>query len=312
MKKLSTVVAVFAALATLALAGCATVGGTGSQSCDRPCLTDLMTRYLAALAAGDASHLPLVAPVRVTEDQQELKFGTDGIWSRHVALTGYRFDIIDVRSGIVAGLVKINVDGKPALMALRILTRGRRITGVESLVAHSREEGMIFNVDAIQTLSPAMAYTPAPQQRTARADMVAAAVHYPQGLQAGSFEKVDAPFAADAYRFENGQLMAGPGCTFFKGCEHIKSQRIPTLSKLIYRIAAVDEEQGVVLIRMDFGPGSVFERPGGPKNQSLSVFEAFKVYGGEIHAVEAFMRTKPADQPLGWDDTGITAGPPRP
>jgi hypothetical protein len=31
------------------------------------------------------------------------------------------------------------------------------------------------------------------------------------------------------------------------------------------------------------------------------VFEAFKVYGGQIHAVEAFMKTKPAEQPLGWD-----------
>jgi hypothetical protein len=112
---------------------------------------------------------------------------------------------------------------------------------------------------------------------------------------------VDAPFAADAYRFENGRLMAGPGCTFFPGCDHIKTQRLPTLSKLVYRVAAVDEEQGVVLIRMDFGPGSVFEAPDRPKGQSLSVFEAFKVYGGEIHAVEAFMKTKPAEQPLGWD-----------
>ncbi len=93
----------------------------------------------------------------------------------------------------------------------------------------------------------------------------------------------------------------GPGCTFFRGCEHIKTQRIPTLSKLVYRIAAVDERQGVVLIRMDFGPGSVFEAPGRPKGQSLSVFEAFKVYGGQIHAVEAFMNVKPADQPLGWE-----------
>ena len=302
MKKLLQMAPLCAAFAALALAGCATSGAAGSASCDRACLTDVMTRYLAALVAGDASRLPVAAPVRFTEDQQALPFGTGGIWSRHVTLTGYRFDIIDVRAGIAAGLVKVNVDGKPALMALRILTRGGRITGVESLVAHSRAEGMIFKVDAIRTLSPAMAYTPTPQQRNTRAQMIAAAVHYPHGLQAGSFEKVDAPFAADAYRFENGQLMAGPGCTFFKGCEHIKSQRIPTLSKLTYRIAAVDEQQGVVLIRMDFGPGSVFARPGGPEHQSLSVFEAFKVYGGQIHAVEAFMKVKPADQPLGWDD----------
>jgi hypothetical protein len=243
-----------------------------------------------------------VAPVRFTEDQTARVFGKEGIWSSHVELTGYRFDIIDVRAGTAAALVKVKIDGAPCLVALRLLTRGGRLTGVESIAVHSRAEGMIFKTDAIVKLSAAMAYTPTAQQRNSRAEMIAAAEHYPRGLQTGSFEKVDAPFASDAYRFENGQLMAGPGCTFFKGCEQIKSQKIPTLAKLVYRIAAVDEQQGVVLIRMDFGAGSVFATPDGPKNQSLSVFEAFKVYGGQIHAVEAFMKVKPAEQPLGWDD----------
>jgi hypothetical protein len=31
------------------------------------------------------------------------------------------------------------------------------------------------------------------------------------------------------------------------------------------------------------------------------VWEAFKVYGGQIHAVEAFMRVMPATTPSGWD-----------
>jgi hypothetical protein len=269
--------------------------------CNRACLTGVMTDYLLALQAGNAARLRTTAPVHFTEDQTEKSFGREGIWSSHVELTDYRFDIIDVRGGVAAALVKVKVDGAPSLMALRLLTQGGRITGVESIVVHSRDEGMIFKIDAIQKLSAAMSYTPTPSQRNSREDLIAAASHYPHGLQAGSFEKVDAPFAEDAYRFENGQLMAGPGCTFFKGCEHIKSQRIPTLSKLVFRVAAVDEEQGVVLIRMDFGPGSVFDAPNRPKDQSLSVFEAFKVYGGQIHAVEAFMKTKPAAQPLGWD-----------
>lgn len=295
--------AVIAAL--LVLAGCSTQQGAedaASQSrCNRACLTGVMNDYLQALQMGNAARLRVTAPVHFTEDQTDRTFGKEGIWSSHVQLTGYRFDIIDVPDGIAAALVKVEVDGTPSLMALRLVTRGRRISGVESIVVHSRDEGMIFKIDAIQKVSAAMTYTPTPQQRNSREEMIAAASHYPHGLQAGSFEQVDAPFAEDAYRFENGQLMAGPGCTFFKGCEHIKSQRIPTLSKLVFHVAAVDEEQGVVLIRMDFGPGSVFDAPNRPKDQSLSVFEAFKVYGGQIHAVEAFMRTKPAAQPLGWD-----------
>jgi hypothetical protein len=289
----------------VALAACSTQQGAERSApqarCNRACLTGVMTDYLLALQAGNAAHLRITAPVHFTEDQTERVFGKEGIWSSHVELTDYRFDIIDVRGGVAAALVKVKVAGAPSLMALRLLTQGGRITGVESIVVHSSAEGMIFKIDAIQKLSAAMAYTPTPQQRNSREDMIAAAAHYPHGLQTGSFEKVDAPFADDAYRFENGQLMAGPGCTFFKGCEHIKSQKIPTLSKLVFHVAAVDEQQGVVLIRMDFGPGSVFDAPNRPKGQSLSVFEAFKVYGGQIHAVEAFMKTKPAEQPLGWD-----------
>jgi hypothetical protein len=305
MKRIIHMGCLVLAAGLFALAGCSTQQGAERSApqtrCNRVCLTGVMTDYLLALQAGTAARLRITAPVHFTEDQSERVFGKEGIWSSHVELTDYRFDIIDVRAGVAAALVKVKVDGAPSLMALRLLTQGGRITGVESIVVHSTAEGMIFKIDAIQKLSAAMAYTPTPQQRNSRDDMIAAASHYPHGLQTGSFEKVDAPFAEDAYRFENGQLMAGPGCTFFKGCEHIKSQRIPTLAKLVFHVAAVDEEQGVVLIRMDFGPGSVFDAPNRPKGQSLSVFEAFKVYGGQIHAVEAFMKTKPAEQPLGWD-----------
>jgi hypothetical protein len=65
------------------------------------------------------------------------------------------------------------------------------------------------------------------------------------------------PFASDTYRFENGRSMAGPGCTFMAGCENIKTQRIPTLAGIKHREPIVDEEQGIVLLRMNFGPGSV-------------------------------------------------------
>ena len=57
----------------------------------------------------------------------------------------------------------------------------------------------------------------------------------------------------------------------------------------------MDEELGIVLLRQDFGPGSV-----SPAN-SLIAWEAFKVYSGQIHAVEAFMKVMPAGANSGWD-----------
>ena len=53
---------------------------------------------------------------------------------------------------------------------------------------------------------------------------------------------------------------------------------------------------GIVWLRLDFGAGSI-----GPKENALHAWEAFKVYGGQIHAVEAFMKVMPAHVPSGWD-----------
>ena len=93
--------------------------------------------------------------------------------------------------------------------------------------------------------------------------------------------------------------MAGPGCTFRPpSCENMKAQTIPKLAGLTYRLVAVDEEMGVVWLRQDFGAGSV---PGGQANMMLSTFEAFKVYGGMIHAAEAILEVEPVGTPSGWD-----------
>jgi hypothetical protein len=62
------------------------------------------------------------------------------------------------------------------------------------------------------------------------------------------------------------------------------------------RVVAVDEQLGIVLLRMNFGDTGSY----GPGN-ALIVWEAFKVYGEQIHAVEAFMKVMPATAGSGWD-----------
>jgi hypothetical protein len=167
---------------------------------------------------------------------------------------------------------------------------------VEAQVTRNKAEGSLFNTEALKGASGAMLVKPDEGQRNSREEATRIAELYPAGLKAGSFVTVDTPFAAKAYRFENGQLMAGPGCTFRPDCVDIKAQKIPTLSGITQRVAAVDEDLGIVLLRMDFGPGS--SRVAG---DSLIVWEAFKVYGGQIQAVEAFMKNMPLGTPSGWD-----------
>jgi hypothetical protein len=288
--------------AALVAAACATTQNeTAAASCDRACLEGAITVYLDAMAANDTSRLPLVEGVRFTEDGVDLELG-EGLWAEGATFAGYRFDVLDVREGQAASLVKLEAAGSPVLLALRLKVEPNgAITEIETMAVRNQIEGMIFRPEQITMVSEAMTLTPPAGSLNTREAMIDAATRYPKGLQVGSFVTSDVPFTADAYRFENGQLMAGPGCTFFEGCTDIKTQRIPTLAGLKYYVAAVDEEQGVVLIRMDFGPGSLFPSPDRPAGQTLSVFEAFKVYDGQVHAVEAFMEAKPGDAPLGWE-----------
>ena len=159
-----------------------------------------------------------------------------------------------------------------------------------------QKEGMLFDTSNLQTVSKMMTSLPDKAQLNSREEMIKVALTYPAGLKIGSFVKADSPMAPDAYRYENGQLMAGPGCTFFQACDNMKTQKIPTLSGLTHRVIAVDEELGVVALRMNFGPGSLFSG-----NGELDVWHSFKITGGLIHAAEAYCKQMPPATKSGWE-----------
>ena len=167
---------------------------------------------------------------------------------------------------------------------------------------------------------PDMGIEPPAGQKNKREELIRAADFYPRGLTAGGFDKVDAPFAKDAYRIENGFVMAGPGCgrgtpsgaaktqtpgaasakspQDVAGCLDIKTQRIIVHPDLTKSVAAVDEEQGTVLLWMNFGDTGTY----GAGN-ALITFEGFKVFGGELHVVQAFLKIVPKETKRGWGKT---------
>ena len=295
MMRLFAASAIVLAMGALAPAEAQTASTRDGQACDRECLRGMITRYLDALVAKNPAALPLAASARFTEDTVTLKPG-EGLWKTITRLRPYRLDMLDVRQGVAASFVVVEEGSTPSMFALRLKIADRRITEIETMVVRNQKEGMLFEPAALETASKAMLLTPSPSQRQPRDEAIRIAEKYPGGLKVGSFLSVDAPFAPAAYRFENGRLMAGPGCTFLPGCNDIKTQKIPTLSEVKHRVLAVDEEQGVVLLRLDFGAGSVRGA-----NDSLTVWEAFKVYDGQIHAVEAFMEVMPRGSSSGWD-----------
>jgi hypothetical protein len=298
MRKKTTTWLVFGVLAGLAF----TTGRTASAQspdCDRECLRGMLTTFLHALLENDASELPIAATLRVTEDAIEKPLAQLSLMNTVTGLRGYRQDIIDERAGMAGADIVVEESGAPVLLVVRLKIVDREITEIETVATRSRADGLIFNIDGLSTPSKEMNYAPRPEQLASREDAIEAALHYPQGLNAAkTFAAVNAPFAPAAYRYENGQVMAGPDCTFAPGCENISTQSLAIFERLgdvQTRVIGVDERMGIVWLRMAWGAS----REGGDQ---LTVWESFKVYDGQIHAVEAFMKILPVElRSGGWE-----------
>jgi hypothetical protein len=287
----------------VAVAGLAVTAGrpalAQSAACDRECLRSTMTTFLYALLEHDASKVPAAAQVRVTEDGIEKPLARVGLLNTVTRLRGYRQDFLDERAGMAGTHVVVEEVGAPVLLVVRLKIVDRKITEVETVATRSRADGLIFNIDGLSAPSEGMNYAPPPEQLASRDDAIAAALHYPTGLNAAkTFAAVNAPFTPDAYRYENGQVMAGPDCTFAPGCQNIATQSLGIFERLgdvQTRVIGVDERLGIVWLRMAWG---VREEGG----DQLTVWESFKVYDGKIHAVEAFMKILPFElRSGGWE-----------
>jgi len=291
-----------------------------AADCDRACLKSMMTAYLNALAAQDPSKAPLAPNVRFTEDSKDLKVG-DGFWKTATKVGDYRQDYLDVNEQVVASHVVMEESGKRTLFTARLKVAGGKITEIETLVTHAGERTATSTAPLVSR--PDMGIEPSAAQKNKRDEIIRIADFYPRGLTVGGFDKVDTPFAKDAFRIENGFVMAGEGCgrgnpsgrpattqangpgtvgakapQDVAGCLNIKTQKIIEHPDLTKSVAAVDEEQGIALIWMNFGDTGTY----GAGN-ALVTFEAFKVFGGQLHAVQAFLKIVPKDTKRGWGKT---------
>ncbi|HEY6456608.1 MAG TPA: hypothetical protein VIY90_15150 [Steroidobacteraceae bacterium] len=295
----------FTALCLILLSGsCAAQAASAHSSasastCDRECLRSTMTAYLYALLRHDTSKLPVSDKLRVTEDAIEKPLAKVSLLTTVTRLRGFRQDILDERAGMAGADVIVEESGAPTMLVVRLKVVDHKITEIETVATHSSAEGLIFNIDGLSAPSEVMNYAPLPEQLPTREEAIKAALHYPAGLDAAkTFAAVDAPFAADAYRYENGQIMAGPDCKFAPGCQNISTQSLAIfnrLGKVATRVIGVDERMGIVWLRMAWG----VRESGGDQ---LTVWETFKIYDGKIHAVEAFMKILPfALRNGGWE-----------
>lgn len=270
---------------------------TGATSCDRECLRGTVTQVLYALVEHDTSKLPVAANLRITEDAAEKTLDKVGLVRSVTKLRGYRQDIIDERSGQAVAGVMVEEAGAPIILVVRVKVTNEQISELEFVTTRSRADGMIFTIDTYSgAASKPMNLAPKPAQLETREKAIEIAMHYPRGLSnAKTFNAIGTPFSKEAYRIENGALMAGPGCTFAPGCNNIGEQSLAIferLGKVTVRDVVVDERMGIVIMRLSWNQR-------GPGSDRLTAWEMFKVYDGQIHMVEAYIRLFPPELDLG-------------
>lgn len=264
-----------------------------APSCDRECLRSHITQILWGLVKHDLGKVPFAETLRVTEDADEKPLKNVGLVRSVTALRGFRQDFIDERTGMAGAHVMVEESGAPIMLVVRIKVADEKITELELVATRSRSEGLIFNLDGLKAASAGMNYAPRADELASREEVLKAGLKYPEGLaKAENFAAVNAPFAADAYRYENGQIMAGPDCKFAPGCQDISTQSLAIFKRLgapMVRVVLVDERMGITWLRLAWG----VQKEGGDQ---LTAFEAFKYYGGKLHAVEAFIRILPIEK----------------
>lgn len=272
------------ALATTLLAALVglTPASAAAQDCDRACLADLLTQYIDALVAHDPSVLPLADKVKFTEDSRALQPG-EGLWQTATAKGGFRHDYLDTTRQVAAAHVQIMEGGNQALLSVLLHVQDRKISGIETLVQRITPDSRFQPTELGGPIRGMDDPVPA-GQGMARADMIRTALTYTEGLRIGSFIDGGTPFAEGTYRVENGVIMAGPGCGR-DDCD-MYAQNIILHPGIIASVAAVDEENGTVLLWMNFGHTGDSYGVG----NALVTFEAFKVWGNEIHSINAFFK----------------------
>lgn len=269
-----------------------------APACDRECLRGKVSEVLYALVDHDVSKLAVSPTLRVTEEAVEKPLAQVGLVRSLTKLRGYRQDIIDERAGQAVAGVMVEESGAPILLVVRVKVGSeQKLSEVELVTTRSRADGMIFAIDAYSGApAKAMNVVPTPAQLATRDQAIEIAMHYPRGLSnAKTFNAIGTPFAKDAYRLENGALMAGPGCTFAPGCSDIGNQSLAIferLGRVTVRDIVVDERTGIVIMRLSWNQR-------GPGSDKLTAWEMFKVYDGQIHMVQAYMRLFPPAMDLG-------------
>jgi hypothetical protein len=290
--------------------------GRAADPCDRACLKDLASSYLAALVAHDPSRVPLAADVKFVENITPMKPG-EGLWKTATqAPTTFAVYVPDPVSGQVGFIGMMQADGKPIELAMRLKVRHGEIVEAEHLIAANLRDSMLANLKAPR--AGLLADVPR-DQRSSHAQLLKIGATYYDALVKGDGSL--SPFADDCERHENGmittgsKLMGAPEGSPKLGCAAQLDTKVMSYIKRIEprRVWIADPQTGLVFGLSQFrhpmkedhvdivGYPGVTRVPMKFKPFDLPAAHVFKVSGGRIHEIEAMGFMAPYDSKTGWE-----------
>jgi hypothetical protein len=301
-----------------------------AQDCDRACLIKLADDYAAALAAHDPSKVPLAANAVTVENAKKIGRG-DGLWRTATGgVTEFRVPVPDPVSQQVGLLAMMEVEGKPALVGIRLKRQGGRIVEAEHMVASNLSEAQLANLRAPR---PAL-LRPVPEEYAdSRGRLIHIGKSYYDALDLNNGAMT--PFADDCERRENGfqtarnpmtrvtsgngqtdaafAYLGGLGCAaqmntnMWEYIDTIENRRVEiadTVTGLVWGASHFHHDMKEDRYRLIGVPGQEYRviRASTGAGFDMPAFHIYKIWGGQMHEIEAIGIVLPYMSPTGWEE----------
>lgn len=255
--------------------------GAPPAGCTRALLKSTTDAYFAAMAAHDASTLPLAADVKFTENGEESELGAEGLWpmAGEVKHTHSALDTEECQAVTQAVVPEGSMD---IPLGLRIKMVAGEITEIETIAVRPGDykvSGQNFdsNTDAMISVAEDVGWEMVvPEaQRATREELIGWMNKYYRLFPAGVCNVTD-----DCRRLENG----GGNFDCDLGASCAAGEPGPDDEALSPRLILADVETGI-------GVGfTMFQ-----ENTDMHMF---KMYDGQVHGVQAILG---AADGSGWD-----------
>jgi hypothetical protein len=314
-------------MALTAMASAAFAAAAADTKLDRAALLKLADDYLAALVAHDPKKVPLASDVKVVENVTRIKAG-EGLWKTATsAPTAFKIVVPDPVTQEVGGIVVMQSEDKPTQFGFRLKVVNGKIAEAEHLVVAMRDA----NNPNLQNVRPAIPMEVPDEWADSHGRLIHIAKSYYDALDNNNGHL--APFAPDCERRENGMRTAPfggpslggaipggpprpPGLLGMQDCtSQIDSgafQYITTIDDR--RVEIADTVTGLAIGFSHFRHPMTqkkFKITGNPSRDEadmtnqrsfdMPALHVFKIWGGQIHEIEAIGLVAPFNSPTGWE-----------